>query len=252
MTSATDPRSVVRSATLRFDRRFPSRGSPVRTSFRSRLASLAVAALAAGCTSSLCDRKPVAGSDTVEPSPAATAAAATATKNEVDVPPPTGAAHPASFHALSTTSLDGKPVDLGAFRGTVLLVVNTASQCGLTPQYAGLERMQGELAGKPFTVLGFPSNDFGGQEPGSPAEIRQFCTTEYGVTFPLFAKVRTKAGEGQSPIYAWLGERTGQLPRWNFGKYLIGKDGTTVQYFDSKVPPEDPALREAIDAALAK
>ncbi len=158
---------------------------------------------------------------------------------------------PASFHALKTSTLDGKPANLGDYKGKVLLVVNTASECGLTPQYAGLEKLHEELKAKNFTVLGFPSNDFGGQEPGTPEQIQTFCSTKYSVTFPLFNKVQTKAGEGQSPIYTWLNDKTGSLPRWNFGKYVIGKDGTTVAFFDSKVEPNDPALRAAIDKALA-
>ena len=158
---------------------------------------------------------------------------------------------PASFHALKTTTLGGKPASLGDYKGKVLLVVNTASECGLTPQYAGLEKLHEELSGKNFTVLGFPSNDFGGQEPGTPEQIQTFCSTNYSVKFPLFSKVQTKPGENQSPIYQWLGSKTGSLPRWNFGKYVIGKDGTTVAYFDSKVEPSDPALRAAIDKALA-
>jgi glutathione peroxidase len=160
------------------------------------------------------------------------------------------AAAPASFYAFKTTTLEGKPADLSQYKGKVLLVVNTASQCGLTPQYTGLEALHEELAPKGFLVLGFPSNDFGGQEPGTPEEIRTFCDTNYHVTFPMFAKVQTKAGDGQSPIYTWLQMQTSQLPRWNFGKYLIGKDGKVVQVFDSKVPPDDPALRAAIDKAL--
>ena len=159
---------------------------------------------------------------------------------------------PASFYGFKTTTLEGKPADLSSYKGKVVLVVNTASQCGLTPQYTGLEKLHEDLSPKGFSVLGFPSNDFGGQEPGTPTEIQQFCTSKYDVKFPLFAKVQTKAGDGQSPIYTWLNEKTGSLPRWNFGKYLIGKDGKVVAFFDSKVPPEDPALRSAIDKALAQ
>ena len=160
------------------------------------------------------------------------------------------AALPTSFYGFKTTTLEGKPADLSSYKGKVVLVVNTASQCGLTKQYTGLEKLHEDLSGKGFSVLGFPSNDFGGQEPGTPAEIRDFCDTKYHVTFPLFSKVQTKAGEGQSPIYTWLQDQTNQLPRWNFGKYLIGKDGKVVQVFDSKIEPEDPALRSAIDKAL--
>ena len=184
-------------------------------------------------------------------SPAAVVAAQPTPTKEDNVSPTSPPAPPATFNAMKTTTLDGKPADLASYKGKVLLVVNTASQCGLTPQYAGLEKLHEELAAKNFSVLGFPSNDFGSQEPGTPAEIQEFCSTKYNVKFPLFSKVQTKAGEGQSPIYAWLGAQAGQLPRWNFGKYLIGKDGKFIAFFDSKVPPEDPALRKAIDNALA-
>lgn len=156
----------------------------------------------------------------------------------------------ASLYDLQTTTLDGKPAPLSAYKGKVTLVVNTASQCGFTPQYTGLQKLHHELAPKGFSVLGFPSNDFGGQEPGSAEEIKTFCQRNYGVTFPMFSKLVTKAGQGQSPIYAYLGQ-TGNLPGWNFSKYVIGKDGTVKAFFPSKVTPEDPALRKAIAAALA-
>ena len=155
-----------------------------------------------------------------------------------------------SFYALKTTSLDGKPVDLGQYRGKVTLVVNVASKCGYTPQYAGLEALYEEYSPRGFSVLGFPSNDFGGQEPGTPDEIQTFCRKNYGVTFPMFAKLVTKAGPAQSPIYHLLGE-TGHLPDWNFCKYLVGKDGKVLDFFPSKVTPESQQLRSAIDAALA-
>ena len=126
-----------------------------------------------------------------------------------------------------------------------------ASQCGLTPQYAGLETLHEELKGRGFTVLGFPSNDFGGQEPGTPEEIAAFCKKNYGVTFPMFSKLVTKAGPDQSPIYALLGKGR-ELPSWNFAKYVVGKDGRVVAFFNSKVPPDDKALRETIAAELAR
>src|ERR1700704_3587945 len=129
-----------------------------------------------------------------------------------------------SFYDLKTSYLDGKPADLGAFRGKVTLAVNVASKCGFTPQYEGLEKLNRELAGKGFAVLGFPSNDFGNQEPGTAQEIAEFCRLTYGVTFPMFEKVVTKAGASQSPIYSFLGT-TGNLPAWNFSKYVVGKDG---------------------------
>jgi glutathione peroxidase len=189
---------------------------------------------------------------TAAPTPASAPAPQPATQENAMTPTPTAPSPlPASFHALKTNSLDGKPANLADYKGKVLLVVNVASECGLTPQYTGLEKLHEELSGKGFTVLGFPSNDFGGQEPGTPEQIQQFCSTKYDVKFPLFNKVQTKPGEGQSPVYAWLGAKGGHLPRWNFGKYVIGKDGQTVAYFDSKVEPNDPALRKEIDKALA-
>jgi glutathione peroxidase len=156
-----------------------------------------------------------------------------------------------SFYAFKTTTLQGQPADLSQYSGKVALVVNVASQCGFTPQYAGLQKLYDELEGRGFVVLGFPSNDFGGQEPGSPDEIAGFCKKNYGVTFPMFSKLVTKKGQDQSPIYAYLGE-CGSLPSWNFGKYLVGKDGRVVQYFPSKVAPEAPELREAIEKALVR
>ncbi|MGB7219589.1 MAG: glutathione peroxidase [Vicinamibacterales bacterium] len=156
-----------------------------------------------------------------------------------------------SFYDLQTTTLLGKPADLGAYRGKVTLVVNVASFCGFTPQYQGLEKIHRELGGKGFAVLGFPSNDFGEQEPGSPQEIADFCRRTYDVTFPMFAKVQTVPGPEQSPIYTFLMGASGRLPAWNFSKYLIGKDGRVIAFFPSDVTPEAPQLRNAITKALA-
>ncbi len=155
-----------------------------------------------------------------------------------------------SFYAMKTTTLAGQPADLAQYDGKVALVVNVASQCGFTPQYAGLQKLYDELKDKGFVVLGFPSNDFGAQEPGTPDEIASFCKKNYGVTFPLFSKLVTKAGPEQSPIYGYLG-KTGSLPSWNFAKYLVDKNGKVVQFFNSKVTPDSPELRSAIDKALA-
>ena len=159
------------------------------------------------------------------------------------------AAQQASFYDLPTRALDGKPASLAPYRGTVSVVVNVASFCGYTPQYAGLEKLYREMKGKGVHVLGFPSNDFGEQEPGTAAEIATFCRTNYDVTFPLFEKVVTRSGAGQSPVYAFLG-RSGNLPAWNFSKYVIGRDGKVVAFFPSDVTPEDPRLRAAITNAL--
>ena len=155
-----------------------------------------------------------------------------------------------SFYRLATKTLEGQPADLKTYAGKVALVVNVASQCGYTPQYAGLERLYGDLKGKGFVVLGFPSNDFGGQEPGTAVEIRQFCSVNYDVTFPLFEKVVTQAGAGQSPLYANLQKQSGELPSWNFAKYLVGKDGKVVRFYKSGVKPDDAGLRKDIEAAL--
>ncbi|MBI4888351.1 MAG: glutathione peroxidase [Acidobacteria bacterium] len=154
-----------------------------------------------------------------------------------------------TFYDLKTRTLKGQPADLSQYRGTVSLVVNVASYCGYTPQYTGLEKLQRELKGKGFNVLGFPSNDFGGQEPGSSEEIADFCKLTYDVTFPMFEKVVTRRGPGQSPVYALLG-RSGKLPAWNFSKYVIGRDGRVLAFFPSDVTPEDPALRGTIGKAL--
>jgi glutathione peroxidase len=155
-----------------------------------------------------------------------------------------------SFYDLSTMALDGKPGNLAQFKGKVSLVVNVASKCGYTPQYEGLEKLQREMKGTGFNVLGFPSNDFGGQEPGTAQEIATFCRLTYDVTFPMFEKVVTRKGTDQSPIYTFLG-RSGNLPAWNFSKYVVNKQGKVVAFFPSEVTPEDPALRAAIAKALA-
>ena len=155
---------------------------------------------------------------------------------------------PMSFHDLSAKTIDLKDQPLSAYKGRVLLVVNTASECGNTPQYADLEELHQKLAPKGFAVLGFPSNDFGGQEPGSEADIKKFCSLKYKVTFPMFAKVKTK-GEGKSPVYQFLTAKHGE-PKWNFHKYLVGKDGQVVAAFPAKMSPEDPSILSAIDAAL--
>jgi len=155
---------------------------------------------------------------------------------------------PMSLYDLKTNSLDGKPVELSEFKGKVVLIVNLASKCGLTPQYAGLEKLYGTYKDQGFLILGFPCNDFNGQEPGTPAEIQTFCTTKYKVTFPLFEKVSVK-GSNISPVYQFL-ETNHPAPEWNFHKYLIGKDGKVIDSFSSRMVPEDPKIRTAIEAAL--
>ncbi len=155
---------------------------------------------------------------------------------------------PMSLHELSVNTIDKKPQPLSVYKDKVALVVNTASECGNTPQYAGLEKLYQTYKDKGLVVLGFPSNDFGGQEPGTEAEIKTFCSTKYKVTFPLFEKVKTK-GDGQSPVYAFLTSKLGE-PKWNFHKYLVGKDGKVIAAFPAKLAPESEELRAAIEAAL--
>jgi glutathione peroxidase len=157
---------------------------------------------------------------------------------------------PVSFYDLTANSLDGTPKNLSEYKGKVLVVVNTASECGFTPQYAGLEKLYESYKDKGVVVLGFPSNDFGGQEPGTAEQIKAFCTTKFHVTFPMFEKVKTK-GEGQSPVYKFLTAGHGE-PEWNFHKYVVGKDGQVRAAFPSKVTPESAELKTAIDAALAQ
>jgi len=158
---------------------------------------------------------------------------------------------PQSLHQFETRTLEGARVSLSEYGGKVALVVNVASECGLTPQYEGLQSLHDEFGPRGFTVLAFPCNDFGGQEPGTPAEIRHFCTSNYHVTFPVFEKVQTLDGPGQSPVYGFLGAKAGALPEWNFGKYLVGRDGRVLGFFGPKVSPADPGLRKAIDEAVA-
>jgi glutathione peroxidase len=155
-----------------------------------------------------------------------------------------------NIYELSAQTLDGKQKRLADFRGKVVLIVNVASECGYTPQYAGLQALQERLAARGLVVLGFPSNEFGGQEPGSAEEIQSFCSTRYAVTFPLFAKIETKMGPHQAPLYTALAEATGKLPAWNFSKYVVGRDGTVREFFDSGVKPDDPKLLSTITTAL--
>ena len=156
---------------------------------------------------------------------------------------------PQSFFDLRAATLDGQEQPLSEYRGKVVLVANTASACGFTPQYAGLEQIWQDYRDRGLVVLGFPSDDFGGQEPGSAEEIREFCDTRFHVTFPMFAKIKTK-GEGQSPIFAFLTAKHAR-PRWNFYKYLVGRDGRVIDYFVSITKPESKRIRKRIEAALS-
>lgn len=150
-------------------------------------------------------------------------------------------------------TITGNVSSLAAYAGKVVLVVNTASKCGFTPQYEALEALQKKYAPKGFTVVAFPCNDFGGQEPGTAVEIQQFCSSKYAVTFPLMEKIHVK-GPDQHPLYAALTGKDGAFPgdvKWNFTKFLIGKDGKAVARFDSNEKPDGPAVTAAIEKALA-
>ena len=149
--------------------------------------------------------------------------------------------------------LSGKDkVDLcERFEGKVLLVVNTASKCGFTPQYEGLEALHSKLEGKGFAVVGFPSNDFKGQEPGTEKEIAEFCTLTYGVKFPMFEKVHV-VGDETTSIYRKLKAATGEAPAWNFHKYLVDRQGNAVASYGSRTTPDDAALMAKIDELLAQ
>jgi len=155
---------------------------------------------------------------------------------------------PMSFFDLTLLSLDGTPMPLSPFKGKVVLAVNVASECGFTPQYEGLQKLQEEYAKRGFSVVGFPCNQFGGQEPGSAEAIQSFCTSKFHVTFPMTEKVDVK-GPAQAPVYAFLTKDEGE-PKWNFHKYLVGKNGQVLKSFSSKVTPESPELKEAIETAL--
>lgn len=146
---------------------------------------------------------------------------------------------------------DQKPQSLCQWQGKVLLVVNTASYCGFTSQYDGLEKLYARLKDRGLVVVGFPSNDFGDQEPGSNKEIAEFCRLTYGVQFPMFAKA-TVVGKNASPLYAQLAKATGDAPQWNFHKYLIDRSGTRVLSFGSRVKPDDRELVARIDEFLGK
>jgi glutathione peroxidase len=135
------------------------------------------------------------------------------------------------------------------FRGQVVLIVNTASKCAFTPQYEGLEALYGRYRERGLVVAGFPSNDFGNQEPGSEKQVKEFCRLTYGVQFPMFAKTRVRGSEAD-PLYAYLAGVTGDSPRWNFHKYLLDRDGRVVASFPSQIGPEDPRVIAAIEALL--
>lgn len=156
-----------------------------------------------------------------------------------------------SFHDFTMKDIFGKDKSLSDYRGKVVLVVNVASQCGYTPQYEGLEKLHEKYADKGLVVTGFPANDFGAQEPGTDSEIQTFCTSKYGVKFPMFSKITVKGSE-KHPLYAFLTQAApaGEV-QWNFEKFLIGKNGQVVARFTSSVTPESDTLVQAIEKALA-
>ncbi|MDX9723852.1 MAG: glutathione peroxidase [Myxococcota bacterium] len=155
-----------------------------------------------------------------------------------------------NFHDFSANSIDGEPVALSAYSGTVVLVVNVATNCGYTSQYAGLQLYE-EMKGEGLVVLGFPANDFKGQEPGSDEEIKAFCSDRYEVTFPMFSKISVKPGAAQHPLYTWLTSLGGEVS-WNFNKFLIDREGKLLARFESRVTPESEELRTAIKDALGE
>ena len=156
------------------------------------------------------------------------------------------------FHDLTLKALDGQDLPLAPFKGKVVLVVNVASKCGLTPQYAGLEHLHQQYRERGFSVLGLPCNQFAAQEPGSAAQIREFCTLNYGVSFPLGAKLEVN-GHDRHPLYRLLAGEGAEFPgdiTWNFEKFLVGPDGRVLERFSPRIPPEDPHLIQAIEKAL--
>lgn len=159
-----------------------------------------------------------------------------------------------SLYDIPLKDIDGKPTSLNAYKGKVLLIVNVASFCGNTPQYKPLEAMQKKYETQGFTILGFPCNDFASQEPGTADQIKEFCTSKYDVTFPLFEKLHVK-GADQHPLYAQLTGKDSPFPGdvdWNFAKYLISRDGKIVAHFKSKVQPDSTEVVSAVEAEIAK
>lgn len=157
----------------------------------------------------------------------------------------------ATVFDLEATALGGGTLDLSAYRGKVLLIVNVASACGFTPQYKDLQKVYETYAEQGLVVVGFPSNEFGAQEPGSDAEIASFCSNHFGVTFPMGTKLSTQEGADQSAVYECLGTKTGMLPGWNFCKYLVSRDGTRVKFFAPQANPTGIELDRAIKRELA-
>ena len=153
-----------------------------------------------------------------------------------------------SVHEFTLNSIVGSPAPLSAYQGKVVLIVNVASRCGFTPQYAGLEALYEKYKDRGFVILGFPANNFGGQEPGTNEEIKTFCSSKYNVTFPMYSKISVK-GDDQAPLYRFLTATGGEI-QWNFTKFLVDKNGKVVARFEPKVTPESPDVAAAIEKAL--
>ena len=156
-----------------------------------------------------------------------------------------------SAYDFTLNSIDGKPTPLATFKGKVTLIVNVASQCGYTPQYSALEAVYEKYRDKGFVIAGFPANNFGGQEPGSNEEIKQFCNRKYSVKFPMFSKISVAGGD-KAPLYQFLTGVMGGEVQWNFTKFLVDKNGKVIQRFESAVEPDSPEVLAAIEAALKK
>lgn len=146
-------------------------------------------------------------------------------------------------------TIDGEPAPLKQYQGKVVLIVNVASRCGYTPQYAGLEQLYRKYKDRGFVIVGVPANNFGGQEPGTEAEIKEFCKRNYDVTFPMMSKVSVKGGD-MTPLYQYLTSSAGGDVKWNFTKFLAGKDGKVIGRFEPNVKPDAPELLAAIEKAL--
>jgi len=162
-------------------------------------------------------------------------------------------AHAGGIHDIAVKDIDGKDTKLDAYKGKVVLIVNVASKCGLTPQYKSLEALYQKYKDKGLVVLGFPCNQFGGQEPGTNEEIKEFCSSKYSVTFPMFDKIDVN-GTKRHPLYVALAGKDSPYPgdiKWNFNKFLVGRDGKILKRFEPRTSPDAPEVTQDIEAALA-
>lgn len=213
-----------------------------------------IAALATALALAACNAAPEAPApDVVQARNAAVTAAVAEHERWFAAAAPVAEADRSTAYQFEFPGLWTARVPMTAFEGQVVLVVNTASRCGFTPQYQGLQQIYDEYREQGFRVVGVPSNNFNGQEPGSAEEIQEFCTLNYGVTFPMAAKTEV-IGEGRHPFYQWAEAQLGEaaIPQWNFHKLLIGRDGRVIAAFGTRTAPESPEVRAAIAAALAQ